>query len=195
MSSLTEKEKMVTSKWYNPGDKELAEARLNCRIKLKEFNSLSPEKFEEGQKILKDLFAEAGPDLYIEQFFKCDYGVNIFLGKNIYMNMDCLLLDSAPISIGDGTMLGPNVHIYTPTHPLNAKTRATCIEKALSVVIGKNVWVGGKAIICPGVTIGDGAVIAAGAVVVKDVETNTVVGGNPAKFIKNTKHYRINKTS
>ncbi len=186
MYSLTEKEKMIASEWHNPGDNELAKARLNCRIHLKEFNSLPPEELEEGQKILSDLFGETGADLYIEPSFKCDYGFNIFLGKNVYMNMDCLFLDSAPIIIGDGTMIGPSVHIYTPTHPLDATTRATFIEKALSVVIGKNVWIGGKAVICPGVTIGDGAVIAAGAVVVKDVQPNTVVGGNPAKFIKNT---------
>ncbi|UDQ97348.1 sugar O-acetyltransferase [Lentisphaerota bacterium WC36G] len=186
MSQLTEKEKMITGQWYHPGDNELDVDRFNCKLTLEKFNNSTTDQFKASQKILKELFGAAGSDMHIEKTFKCDYGYNIYIGDNIYINMDCLFLDSAPITIGNGSMFGPGVHIYTPMHPLDAVERSNLKEYALKVTIGNDVWIGGRAVICPGVTIGDGAVIGAGSVVTKNVPAFTVYGGNPAKFIKNT---------
>lgn len=116
--------------------------------------------------------------------FRCDYGYNIHVGENFFANYDCVILDVCQVTIGDNCMLAPRVCIYTATHPLDAPTRISGLEYGREVKIGDNVWIGGSAVIVPGVTIGNNVVIAAGAVVTKDVPDNVVVGGNPAKIIK-----------
>ena len=116
--------------------------------------------------------------------FYCDYGSNITTGENVYFNFNCVVLDVAPVHIGSNTFFAPGVHIYTATHPLNAKERVSGLEFGKPVSIGDNVWVGGGAIINPGVSIGDNAVIGSGSVVTRDVPANVIVAGNPAKFIK-----------
>ncbi|MNC32530.1 Maltose O-acetyltransferase [compost metagenome] len=123
-------------------------------------------------------------DAYIEPSFRCDYGYNIFLGKNFYANFDCVILDVCPVHIGDNCMLAPGVHIYTATHPLDAETRNSGVEFGKPVTIGHNVWIGGRAVINPGVTIGDNVVVGSGSVVTKDIPANAVVAGNPARVIK-----------
>lgn len=120
----------------------------------------------------------------IRSIFACDYGYNIRLGRNAFINYNCVFLDCAPIEIGDYLQMGPAVQIYTATHPLEADVRRSGLEYARPVRIDNDVWIGGGAIILPGVTIGDSSVIGAGSVVVHDVPTATVVAGNPARIIR-----------
>ncbi|MFG6655250.1 maltose O-acetyltransferase [Scandinavium sp. M-37] len=178
-----EKRKMIAGELYRPGDDTLRADRLRARTILHRYNHSSPEEKPLRTALLGELLGQA-EDAYIEPTFRCDYGYNIFLGKNFYANFDCVMLDVCPIHIGENCMLAPGVHIYTATHPLDAEERNAGAEFGKPVTIGNSVWIGGRAIINPGVTIGDNAVIASGAVVVKDVPANAVVGGNPAKIIK-----------
>lgn len=179
----TEKEKMLAGEMYDPQDKELAADRLRAKNFCYKYNNLTPDAGKKKKLILQELFkTEQNP--YIEPNFFCDYGYNINLGKNFYANHNCVLLDVNTINIGDNVMLGPAVQIYTATHPMEEKARNSGRELGFPVKIGNNVWIGGGAIIQPGVKIGDNAVIGAGAVVTKDVPTDHFVGGNPARVIK-----------
>jgi maltose O-acetyltransferase len=121
---------------------------------------------------------------YHQAPFYCDYGSNITTGENVFFNFNCIVLDVAPVYIGSNTFFGPSVQIYTATHPLNAKERVSGLEFGKAVTIGDNVWVGGGAIINPGVTIGDNSVVGSGSVVTKDVPSNVVVAGSPARVVK-----------
>ncbi len=134
--------------------------------------------------LLKELFGSSGAGLYVEPPFRCDYRSNIHVGDRFYANFDCLILDVCEVRIGHDCLMGPGAHIYTATHPLRAAERASGLEYGKPVVIGDHVWIGGRAVINPGISIGDGAIVAAGAVVTKDVPPRSVVGGNPARVIK-----------
>ncbi len=135
-------------------------------------------------ELLKELFGSTGESLTVEPAFRCDYGYNIHVGENFYANYDCVMLDVCEVRIGHACLLGPGVHIYTATHPLNPTDRISGLEYGKPVTIGNNVWIGGRAVINPGVTIGNNAVIASGAVVTDDVPDNVVAGGNPARIIQ-----------
>ncbi|MBJ6384193.1 maltose O-acetyltransferase [Enterobacter cloacae] len=178
-----EKQKMIAGEYYRPSDDTLRADRLRARHLIHRYNHTAPDEKAERRALLADLLAQS-EGAYIEPSFRCDYGYNIYLGNNFYANFDCVMLDVCPIRIGDNCMLAPGVHIYTATHPLDATARNSGLEYGKPVTIGHNVWIGGRAVINPGVTIGDNAVIASGAVVTKDVPANAVMGGNPAKIIK-----------
>lgn len=169
---------------YDPLDQELRKMRYEARLLFQEINQLGENSIKERNKLFKKLLGNTTKNFWIEPPFYCDYGSNITLGDKVFINFNCCILDVAEVIIEKGTMLGPNVQIYTATHPLEAEARIYGREYAKPIFIGQNVWLGGNCTICPGVTIGDGAVIGAGAVVTKNVEANTFVGGNPAKFIK-----------
>ncbi|PVU96094.1 hypothetical protein BB560_005828 [Smittium megazygosporum] len=179
----TERQKMLDSEPYWSADEDLVQGRIWAKQTVKELDAAFPNE-KERIRITKKLLGQADDTTYLEKNAYFDYGVNTFIGKNFYMNANCVILDCAKVTIGDCVMFGPNVQIYTASHPIEAKARNSGFELAYPITIGNNVWVGGGAIILPGVNIGDGAVIAAGAVVTKDVPPNVVVGGNPAKFIK-----------
>ena len=181
---MTEKSKMLSGELYNANDKVLVAERHRARILFQKINQLSDDSKKERRQLLYQLLENAGKGLWIEPPFYCDYGYNIHTGKNVFFNFNCIILDVMKVDIGNNVLVGPNVQIYTATHPLDVKTRNTWLEYAKPITIGNDVWIGGGAIIYPGVTIGDGAVIAAGAIVNKDVPANVVVGGNPAKIIK-----------
>lgn len=180
----TEKEKMIDGGLYFPADQELVKDRESARRLVRLFNNTDETDYEKRTELLKELLGSTGERLYLESNFRCDYGYNIHVGENFYANFDCTLLDGGRITIGKNCMMAPGVHIYTNTHPVNAEQRITEVEYTKPVTIGDNVWIGGRAVINPGVTIGHNVVIASGAVVIKNVPDNVVVGGNPAKIIK-----------
>lgn len=180
----TEKEKMLQGEFYNPGDPELVNERLNARRLTRLYNQTLETEGNQRTGLLKELFGSTGKNLFIEPAFRCDYGYNIHVGENFYANFDCVFLDVCEIRIGDNCLIAPGVHIYTATHPLNPNERVSGAEYGKPVSIGHNVWIGGRAVINPGVKIGNNVVIASGAVVTKDVPDNVLAGGNPAKILK-----------
>lgn len=182
---MNEKEKMLNSLWHDPSqDKTLLEERTHCKKLCHEHNLLSPEKTEERQKILKDILGSTKENFLIEQPFICDYGYNIEIGENFYANHNLLILDCAKVTFGDNVFIGPNCSFYTPIHPLDAETRNKGLEIAKPIKVGNNVWFGGSVTVLPNVTIGNNCVIGAGSVVTKDIPTNSLAVGNPAKVIR-----------
>lgn len=180
----TEKEKMLAGEPYQAWDETLYAERIECRKILHKLNNSIADS-DEWKKAIYQLLPDAKGEVYLEPPFRCDYGSNIHVGKNFYANFNCVLLDVNRIDIGDNVMLAPNVQIYTAGHPVGVKERVEeGIEFGLPIKIGNNVWIGGGAIICPGVSIGDNSVIGAGSVVTKDVPDNVVAAGNPCKVIK-----------
>ncbi|WP_010097326.1 sugar O-acetyltransferase [Ornithinibacillus scapharcae] len=180
----TEKEKMITGEMYDPADPVLLKDREDARRKVRIYNQTLETEGEIRTRLLKDLLGSTGENLYMEPNIRFDYGYNTHVGENFYANFDCTILDVSEVRIGDNCMLAPGVQIYTATHPLHPVERYSGKEYAKPITIGNNVWIGGSAVINPGVTIGNNAVIASGAVVTKDVPDNVVVGGNPARVIK-----------
>ncbi|WP_214757083.1 maltose acetyltransferase domain-containing protein [Exiguobacterium sp. s123] len=181
---MSEKEKMIRGELYLAGDETLVADRKHARRLTEQFNRSGIDDLEGRKEILSELLGSTKGSYYIEPNFKCDYGYNIHVGDRFYANFDCVFLDICPITFGDDCMLAPGVHIYTATHPIDPIDRISGYEFGKPVTIGDRVWIGGGAIINPGVTIGDEAVVASGAVVTKDVPSRTVVGGNPARVIK-----------
>ena len=180
----TEKEKMLAGEMYNPADPVLLEEREEARRKVRIYNQTAETEGEERTKILKELLGSTGDNVYMEPNIRFDYGYNTYVGENFFANFDCTILDVCEVRFGDNCMLGPSVQIYTATHPLNPTERNSGKEYAKPITFGNNVWIGGGAIINPGITVGNNVIIASGAVITKDVPDNVVVGGNPAKVIK-----------
>ena len=180
----TEKNKMLQGLWYNPLDKALSAERLAARKLQHQFNHSAPDDAPLRKHLLQQWLPNTGKHFYVEPPFFCDYGYNIYSKNKVFFNFNCVVLDVAPVHIGSNVFFGPAVHIYTVNHPLEAKARNSMIEQAQPVSIADDVWIGGGVIILPGVSIGRGAVIAAGSVVNKDIPENVVAAGNPCKVIK-----------
>ncbi|PXW92424.1 maltose O-acetyltransferase [Streptohalobacillus salinus] len=181
---MLEKEKMIAGELYQPADKQLVNDRLNCRKQVQLYNQSTEGEPQERVNLLRALLGSTGEELYMEPNIRFDYGYNIHVGNHFYANFDCTILDVAPVHFGDNCMLAPHVQIYTATHPLDPVERNSGYEYAVPIHIGDNVWIGGGAIINPGVTLGNNVVVASGAVVTKSFPDNVVVGGNPARVIK-----------
>jgi maltose O-acetyltransferase len=179
----SEKEKMLTSEYYLAGDPILIKERRKAKILLHRLNVLEYRLTKKARAILQELIPNAGSNLYIEPPFHCDYGYNIYCGDNVYFNVNCVVLDCAPVRIGSNVFFGPNVQLYTANHPLESELRKTQ-ENALPITIGADCWIGGNATILPGISIGQGCVIGAGSVVTKDIPNNSLAVGNPAKVIR-----------
>ena len=181
---MTELEKLNAGLPYNFMDPEVDALRLNAVRGCEELNALSAADYKARETVIRKLFGKVGQNPVILPRFVCDNGKNISVGDNFLINFNGVILDIAPVIIGNNVMIGPNTLITTDNHPLNAKERRNHMAVATPVTIGNDVWIGGNVTILPGVTIGDRAVIAAGAVVTKDIPANTVAGGVPAKVIK-----------
>lgn len=181
---MTPFERMRSGALYDAQEPSLAAARLHARALLRDLNSSRPDDIEHRAHLLRALIPNAGTELTIEPPFYCDYGANLYLGDRVFLNFNCTLLDVAPITIGHRTLLGPNVQLYTPLHPIDAEERAKGLEYARPITIGNDVWLGGGVIVCPGVTIGDRSVIGAGSVVTRDVPPDVFAAGNPCRVLR-----------
>lgn len=179
----SEKEKMLAGELYDPLDPELVNARERARELCHELNATREKDQEARRRILKDLFGKGGESVWMQPPFFCDYGSNILLGERVFFNFNCVVLDVCLVKIGDFTMFGPAVQIYTATHPMNAEMRRKQ-EFAKPIEIGSDVWVGGGVIICPGVKIGSKSVIGAGSVVTRTIPDGVFAAGNPCRVIR-----------
>ncbi len=175
---------MLSGELYNALDSELIAERQRTRLLIKDLNDTREDENENRKSILKNLLPHSGANLWVQPPFYCDYGTNIMIGDQVFFNFNCVVLDVMPVEIGSRTLIGPNVQIYTATHPLDHKERASGLEYAKPVTIGEDVWIGGSAVICPGVSIGDRTVIGAGSVVTKDIPSDVFAAGNPCKVIR-----------
>ncbi|MFO7260518.1 MAG: sugar O-acetyltransferase [bacterium] len=179
----TEREKMIAGEFYDPLDPELLAARERARDLCRALNATRAGDVEERRRILRELFGKGGESAWVEPPFYCDYGTNIELGERVFFNFNCVVLDVCPVRIGSFTLFGPAVQIYTPLHPFNAELRRRA-EYGKPVEIGDDVWVGGGAIILPGVRIGSRSVIGAGSVVTRDIPEGVFAAGNPCRVIR-----------
>lgn len=179
--TASERDKMAAGQWYSCLDAELEALRLIARVAVHQHNTVAPAERGSMAPALRALFGAVADDVFIEAPFHCSYGINTSLGARVYLNAGCTILDSGRVTIGEGTMLGPNVQIYCADHHRDAVLRSQGLEVAKAVTIGADVWIGGGAIILGGVTIGGGAIVGAGSVVTKDVAAGAVVAGNPAR--------------
>ncbi len=181
---MNQKERMLAAQLYFSADPELTAERRRARRLVRAYNATTEEQESERDALLRELLGARGKTLFIETPFTCDYGGNVYVGENFYANFDCVILDTCEVRIGDNCMFGPRVSLFTAGHPLDAATRNSGWEFGRPITIGNNVWIGGHAVINPGVTIGNNVVVASGAVVIRDVPDNVVVGGNPARILK-----------
>ena len=183
-TSPSEREKMIRGELYLATDPELVEARVRARRVFARFNASDPGDVATRVALMRELFGTVGADSWIEPPFYCDYGSQITLGAGVFVNFGGVFLDPAPIVIGDGAQIGPNVQLLTADHPLDARARAAGPELARPITIGARVWLGGGVIVCPGVTIGEESTIGAGSVVTRDVPPGVVAVGNPCRVIR-----------
>lgn len=190
---MTEREKLERGHFYNSRDPELLKCYHKAKELLQKWHALSSRDTEGKVLLLRELFGKLDEGVWIEAPFYCDYGMHIEIGGNTFINTGAVLLDCAKIMIGQNVLIGPNVQVYTATHPLSAKERvilnqepdyAPYLTKALPVSIGDNCWIGGNSVILPGVSIGENTTIAAGSLVSKDIPANVLAMGSPAKVIR-----------
>jgi maltose O-acetyltransferase len=181
---VSERDKMEAGEWYSCLDDELETLRCVALDAVHAHNTLPPSKRRSLSAPLRALFAAHGPECLIEAPFHCSYGRNIHLGAEVYINVGCVILDSAPVRIGDGTMIGPGAKILCADHHRDPVKRRAGIEIAKPVTIGADVWIGAGAMIMPGVTVNDGAIVGAGSVVTRDVAAGQTVVGVPARLVQ-----------
>jgi maltose O-acetyltransferase len=180
----TEKEKMLSGDMYDATDPQLTAERRLARDLCKSLNKSHDSEQELRKRIIRELLGSAGDEVWIEPPFYCDYGSNITLGSKVFFNFNCVVLDPAAVTIGSTVLFGPAVQIYTATHPMSAAERQNGLEFARPVNIGSDVWIGGGAIICPGVRIGSKSVIGAGSVVTHEIPESVFASGNPCRIIR-----------
>ncbi len=181
---MNQKERMLAGLPYKAWLDGLPEDRMENKKKLYEFNMLPPEEENKREALINGILGKVRENAHIEAPFHCDYGKNIEVGKNFFVNYNCTILDVGKVVIGDNVMFAPNVSIYTAGHPVHPDSRNTGYEYGIAITIGDNVWIGGNVIINPGVTIGNNVVIGAGSIVTKDIPDNVIAIGSPCKVIR-----------
>ncbi|EGL14940.1 MULTISPECIES: sugar O-acetyltransferase [unclassified Paenibacillus] len=181
---MTEKQKMLAGKPYKAFGEELLLERQHAKEVLFDYNALRPGEVEKRNELLRALLGRTGKVFFIEPPFRCDYGYNISLGENFYANYNLTVLDCNRVTIGNNVLIGPNVSVFTAGHAIHPEPRANEVEYALPISIGNNVWIGGGAILNPGVSIGDNTIIGSGSVVTKDVPANVIAAGNPCRVLR-----------
>lgn len=181
---MTEREKMLAGELYDARDPELQTLRRRARLLIHELNASRDDAEAQRRRLLAELLPMAGEGLWIEPPFYCDYGAHIRLGRGVFFNFDCVVLDVAPVTIGDHVLFGPSVQLYTATHPLEAAARRSGLEAGRPIAIGDDCWIGGGAVINPGVSIGARSVIGAGSVVTRDLPADVFAAGNPCRVIR-----------
>lgn len=180
---ITELEKMISGSLYNGSDPEIVALRKKATKLLKVINGSASDEQSVNNAVANLIGRYSSLPVIVPPFY-CDYGSNIQLGKNVYFNFNCVLLDVCPIEIGDDVLFGPNVQVYAAAHPLDWQTRASGLEFGKPISIGNNVWIGGSSVICPGVTIGKKSVVGAGSVITKDIPEGVLAAGNPCRIIR-----------
>jgi maltose O-acetyltransferase len=180
----SQRERMLAGDPYFADDPELVALSRRAISLCEEYNRTSVTEADERRRILKDLLASIGDGVEVRAPFHCDYGTQIHIGARTFVNFNLVALDVAPITIGEDVQIGPNVQLLTPTHPIDPERRRSKEEGGKPITIGNNVWLGGGAIVCPGVTIGENSVVGAGSVVVRDLPPNVVAVGNPARIVR-----------
>ena len=181
---MTEWEKLQNGQIYNDFDNDLFQRRIAAKKLFRKYNKTEDEEVELRNQIMNDLFRYVGKDVWIEPDFRCEFGKNITIEDNVYINFGCVILDCAEVTIGANTLLGPNIGLYPVNHAIDAEERihGGCIGKPIH--IGKNVWFGGDVKVLAGVTIGDNTIIGTGSIVTKDIPSNVIAVGNPCKVIR-----------
>lgn len=180
----SEMDKMRDMEMFWNSDEEICRVKKHARSLADQYNLTTEDESEKRLAILKELLGDCDDEVNIRPNFHCDYGFNIHVGKKFFANYDCVMLDSAPITIGDYCLMGPKTCFYTVNHPLDVETRVANYVYARPITVGNNVWFGGNCVVLSGVTIGNNVVVGAGSVVTKDIPDNAVVAGNPAKIIR-----------
>ncbi len=180
----SEMEKMIAGELYRPGDPEIQAAATAAKAWMVRYNASLGQGAHERRALLRERLGAVGHGATIRPPFHCDFGSNIHVGANVFLNYNCVILDVAPVTIGDDTQIGPGVQIFAADHPRDPALRAAGLELGRPVTIGRNVWIGGGAILLPGVTVGDDAIIGAGSVVTRDVAVGATVVGNPARPVR-----------
>lgn len=170
-------------KTFQPFEPQVFALRKRAKQLCSQINSLPVQQLKQRLPLYQQLFGSVS-SAFIEPDFYCDYGKNIFLGEDFFANHHCVMLDAAEIYIGARVLLGPAVHLYTATHPIDAKERAAGVQMIAPITLGDDCWIGGHTVVMPGITIGARAVIGAGSVVTHDVPADTVAVGNPCRVIK-----------
>ncbi len=181
---MNQKERMLAGLPYKAWLDGLSEERMENKLKIHKYNTMSPDKKEELDALIKDILGKSGKNIVVEPPFHCDYGKNIEVGNNFFVNYNCTILDVGKVIIGENVMFAPNVSIYTAGHPVHPESRNSGYEYGIEVTIGDNVWIGGNVIINPGIKIGNNVVIGAGSVVTKDIPDNAIAVGNPCRVIR-----------
>lgn len=182
--SMSQQERMAKGLLYNPQLDGLVQEEMRAKVLAYQYNACCPDDLEKRRELLCELLGSGGENAWIEQPFYCNYGSHITVGRNFYANYHCTILDVAQVTIGDNVMFGPNVSLYTASHPLHPDNRNSGWEYGISITIGNNVWLGGNVVVNPGVHIGDNVVVGSGSVVTKDLPDNVFAAGNPARVIR-----------
>lgn len=179
-----EKAKMLAGELYDPSDPELAAEAAAGRAWMSRYNARLAASDEELHALLSERLASVGAGVVVRPPFHCDYGYNISLGSGVFLNVNCIVLDVVEVTIGERTQIGPGVQLLTPDHPREPEARLSGLELGRPIRIGRNVWIGGGALVMPGITIGEDAIVGAGAVVTRDVRPGATVAGNPARPLR-----------